>query len=90
MPHHFLPEAITQIEQDAFDAADIAMARPSPGGLESDVEDKNEVDLNVTELPKKVDGEVEFFQHDANDGVNGDYSDVEFAPKARSPKRAKK
>ena len=48
------------------------------------------MDLNVTELPKKVDGEVEFFQHDANDGVNGDYSDVEFAPKARSPKRAKK
>ena len=61
MPHHFLPEAITQIEQDAFDAGDIFMACPSPGELESEVGEKNEVDLNVTELRKKVDREVEFF-----------------------------
>ena len=90
MPHHFLVEAITQIEQDAFDAVDIVMARPSLGGVESDVEQKNEVDLNVTELTKEVDGEVEIFQLDANDGANGDYSDVELAQKAKSPKRVKK
>ena len=60
-PHRFLPEAITQIEQNNFDAADFVMVGPPPRGLDSEVEEDNENNLNVTYLPKVVTGEVEVF-----------------------------
>ena len=61
MPHRFLPEDITQIEQDSFDAANVVMAGPPFGGLDIDVKEGNEEDLNVTELPKEFEREVEVF-----------------------------
>ena len=66
------------------------MVGPSPGGLDIDVEEENEEDLN--DLPNEVAGDVEVFQSYADDGVNGEYSDniVELVLKATKPKRAKK
>ena len=59
--HRFLPEGITQIEQDTFNAANMVMAGRLPGGLDTDVKEENEEDLNGTELPKEFEREVEVF-----------------------------
>ena len=92
--HGFLPETITQIEQDSFDTTDIVMVGSLPEGLDSDIEKEKWRGfecLYVNDLRNKVAAEVEVFQYDVNDKANGYYFDnnVELAPKVKKPKRRK-
>ena len=59
--HCLLNDAISQIENDDPETADIVMIGPHTGSEDSDMECKNEEILDATGLPNEVAGEVEVF-----------------------------
>ena len=58
----FLNDAISQIENDDPETADIVMIGPRTGGEDSDMESKNKEILDATGFSNKVAGEVKVFQ----------------------------
>ena len=58
----FLNDAISQIENDDPETAEIVMIGPRTGSEDSDMESKNEEILDATGFSNKVAGEVKVFQ----------------------------
>ena len=87
--HCFLNDAISQIENDDPEAADIIMIRPPTGGEDTDMESENEEILDATSLPNEVSGEVDMFQIASNE-VMSDSNSEEQGSNEPTAKRAKK
>ena len=88
-PHCFLNDAISQIENNDPETADIIMIKPPTGGENSDTESKNEEMLDATGLPNEVAGEVEVFRITSNE-VMSDSDLEEQGSSEPTAKRAKK
>ena len=65
--HCILNDAISQIENDDHETADIVMIGPPTGGEDSNMESENEEILDATGLPNQFAGEVEVFQITSNE-----------------------
>ena len=92
--HHFLPDAINQIQDDDPESADVVMIGPRTGGLDSDLENEGDKILNTTGLPKKIAGEVEVFNI-MNDEIermtsDGEDGNVEPPPTKKEKQNSKK
>ena len=87
--HCFLNDAISQIENDDPETADIVMIGPPTGGADSDMESKNEEILEAKGLPNEVAGEVEVFQITSNE-VMSDSETKEQGSSKPTAKRGKK
>ena len=87
--HCFLNDAISQIENDDPETADIVMIGPPTGGADSDMESENEEILEATGLPNEVAGEVEVFKITSNE-VMSDSDSEEQRSSEPTAKRAKK
>ena len=87
--HCFLNDAISQIENDDPDTADIVMIGPPTEGADSDMESENEEVLEATGLPNAVAGEVEVFQITSNE-VMSDSNSEEQGSSEPTAKRAEK
>ena len=85
--HRFLSDAVSQIENDDSDSADVVMIGPPTGGHDSDVENEDEDVLKTTGLPDEVAEEIEVFniRNDNIEGISDDGHDI-VAPQ---PKKAK-
>ena len=87
--HCLLNDAISQIENDDPETADIVMIGPHTGGEDSDMECKNEEILDATGLPNEVAGEVEVFQITSNEVMSDSDSEEQGSCETTS-KKAKK
>ena len=87
--HCFLNDAISQIENDDPETADIVMIGPPTGGADSDMESENEEILEATDLPNEVAGEVEVFQITSNEVMSDSVSEEQGSSETTA-KRAKK
>ena len=85
--HRFLSDAVSQIENDDSDSADVVMIGPPTGGHDSDMENEDEDVLKTTGLSDEVAGEIEVFniRNDDTEGISDDGHDI-VAPQ---PKKAK-
>ena len=85
--YRFLSDAVSQIENDDSDSADVVMIGPPTGGHDSDMENEDEDGLKTTGLPDKIAGETEVFniRNDDIEGISDDGHDI-VAPQ---PKKAK-
>ena len=85
--HRFLSDAVSQIENDDSDSADVVMIGPPTGGHDSDMENEDEDVLKTTRLPDEVAGEigVSNIRNDGIEGISDDGHDI-VAPQ---PKKAK-
>ena len=87
--HCLLNDAISQIENDDPETADIVMIGPHTGGEDSDMECENEEILDATGLPNEVAGEVEVFQITSNEVMSDSDSEEQGSCEPTS-KKAKK
>ena len=87
--HCFLNDAISQIENNYPEMADIVMIGPPTGGADSDMESENEEILEATGLPNEVAGEVKVFQITSNE-VMSDSDSTEQGSSEPTAKSAKK
>ena len=85
----FLNDAISQIENDDPETADIVMIGPPTGDADSDMESENEKILETTGLPNEIAGEVEVFQITSNE-VMSDSDSEEQGSNEPTAKRTKK
>ena len=82
-------DAISQIQNDDPETANMVMIGPPTGGEDSDMESENEEILDATGLPNEVAGEVEVFQITSNE-VMSDSDSEEQGSSEPTAKRAKK
>ena len=66
----FLNDAISQIENDDPEMADIVMIGPPTGSEDSDMKSENKKIMDATGLPNNVAGEVEVFQITSNEVIS--------------------
>ena len=76
--HCFLSDAVSQIENDDSDSADVVMIGPPTRGHDSDMENEDEDVLKTTGLSDEVAGEIEVFniRNDDIEGISDDGHDI--------------
>ena len=92
--HHFLSDALKQIQNDDPESADVVIIGPATGGEDSDLENEDDKILNTTGLREEIAREVEIFNI-RNDEIermtsDGEDSDVETPPANKQKQNAKK
>ena len=91
--HHFLFDAVKQIQDDDSKSVDIVIIGPLTGGQDNDLENEDDTILNTTMLLEQIPKEIEAFniRNDEIDRMtsDGDNSDAEPPPAKKQKQNLK-
>ena len=80
-------DAVSQTEEVDPDTANVVIEELSIGGQDTELENKNEDDLNTDGIPNKVSGDVEDFSIRNNNSLNNENNNGDSPPKFKNSKQ---
>ena len=80
-------DAVSQTEEVDPDTANVVIEELSIGGQDTELENKNEDDLNTDGITNKVSGDVEVFSIRNNNSLNNENNNGDSPPKFKNSKQ---
>lgn len=80
-------DAVSQTEEVDPDTANVVIEELSIGGQDTELENKNEDDLNTDGIPNKVSGDAEVFSIRNNNSLNNENNNGDSPPKFKNSKQ---